>query len=301
MATAIQKIINQALTSRIDARRKPVRGVRFPTSLAVTYMRWIRAYARELRHATDEWVQWQLKPALALLEYEQDGLRQDSVENIEQQLDNLSARFATVMTDEAIRQYIYEHSREILAYTKRQWIRSIHAITGVDPLLHDAVMERIVKAHVRENVSLIKSIPQKYYNDIDRVVMSGVRSGSMLKDIEQGIKDVYPPNYDRASLIARDQTGSLNAAIVDEQYKQANLTTYVWRCMQDSRVRGNPLGKYPNATYSHWDREGKVFSVDDPPPDGHPGEPIQCRCFRQVQESEVLGKEEETLKPGQQY
>ena len=67
----------------------------------------------------------------------------------------------------------------------------------------------------------------------------------------------------------------------------------------DERVRGNPNGKYPNAKYNHWEREGQIFSVDEPPEDGHPGEPIRCRCYRRLQEAEVLGDTEHILQPGE--
>jgi SPP1 gp7 family putative phage head morphogenesis protein len=41
----------------------------------------------------------------------------------------------------------------------------------------------------------------------------------------------------------------------------------VWSTQLDERVR--PL---------HENREGQVFSWDDPPSDGHPGFPPGCRC-----------------------
>ena len=44
---------------------------------------------------------------------------------------------------------------------------------------------------------------------------------------------------------------------------------------------GNPGGLYPegNAVHgNHWEREGQEFRWDQPPEDGHPGQPIECRC-----------------------
>ncbi|MBD3661803.1 MAG: minor capsid protein, partial [Arenibacter algicola] len=42
---------------------------------------------------------------------------------------------------------------------------------------------------------------------------------------------------------------------------------YIWRTRGDGKVRS-----------SHADRDGKVFSWDDPPEGGHPGEAPNCRC-----------------------
>ncbi|WP_149789218.1 minor capsid protein [Lutimaribacter pacificus] len=44
-------------------------------------------------------------------------------------------------------------------------------------------------------------------------------------------------------------------------------THYIWRTRDDGKVRS-----------SHAAREGQVFSWDDPPVGGHPGEDYNCRC-----------------------
>ncbi|MEM6780497.1 MAG: colicin E3/pyocin S6 family cytotoxin [Pseudomonadota bacterium] len=45
---------------------------------------------------------------------------------------------------------------------------------------------------------------------------------------------------------------------------------YVWRTVGDGKVRG-----------AHAAREGQVFSWDNPPDGGHPGEDYNCRCWAQ--------------------
>jgi uncharacterized protein with gpF-like domain len=58
---------------------------------------------------------------------------------------------------------------------------------------------------------------------------------------------------------------------------------------------GNPSGLYPHWHRQHGDhyaREGKVYSWDKPPADGHPGTPIGCRCFAQtiINVDAILGR-----------
>ena len=48
-------------------------------------------------------------------------------------------------------------------------------------------------------------------------------------------------------------------------------THYIWRTQGDNKVRP-----------SHRANDGKIFSWDDPPPTGHPGEDFGCRCFAQA-------------------
>ncbi len=85
-----------------------------------------------------------------------------------------------------------------------------------------------------------------------------------LADLLQGRTGVAES---RAMLIARDQTTKLNGALNEIRQTEAGVTSYTWSTSLDERVRDE-----------HSEREGEVFDWDSPPEDGHPGEPIQCRC-----------------------
>ena|GEM_PF-3500366 len=301
------KRVWDALKGVMRTRRRRRLGIRFPTSVAIRYKRWIQSYVNELRTVLDGWVENDLVPALVdHLQVYHDGTRterQDSVDRITDKLEELKQLFYTLLTEEALQQQVEDYSRLILDYSKRQWVRSIHQIRQLDPLTNDARLEEILRAQVHENVRLIKSIPEKYFDDVERVVMDGVRKGKGIKEITEEITAVYPSKT--AGLIARDQCGSFAGALSREHFSQAGLKTYIWRNMQDERVRGNPMGRYPHAQYSHWDREGKVFAWDDAdgevPEDGHPGFPIACRCWAQVQEEEALYDTESMVQPGEYY
>ena len=43
---------------------------------------------------------------------------------------------------------------------------------------------------------------------------------------------------------------------------------YIWRCVGDGKVRS-----------SHADRDGQIFSWNEAPEGGHPGEEYNCRCI----------------------
>jgi SPP1 gp7 family putative phage head morphogenesis protein len=104
------------------------------------------------------------------------------------------------------------------------------------------------------------------------------KDGSSTKDIQSKLFEDNDITLRRARLIARDQIGKLNAEITEKRHKELGVTEYIWDAAMDERTRGNPTGLYPNAKYSHWDREGKVFKYSDPPEDGPPGYSYQCRC-----------------------
>ena len=62
-----------------------------------------------------------------------------------------------------------------------------------------------------------------------------------------------------------------------------NHTTpqYIWRTAGDGKVRR-----------SHAANNGKIFSWNNPPPTGHPGETYGCRCWAEAYKPETLDTEE---------
>ncbi len=103
--------------------------------------------------------------------------------------------------------------------------------------------------------------------------------GTTPRELAESLADRFDMAEDDAMRIARDQIGKLSAQLNEDRQEAMGVTSYIWRGALDNRERDE-----------HVEREGKEFSWDDPPEDGHPGEPIQCRCyaepvFAQLQES----------------
>jgi SPP1 gp7 family putative phage head morphogenesis protein len=133
-----------------------------------------------------------------------------------------------------------------------------------------------------ENVSLIKSIPAEQFGKIERAVIDNF-SGRNLKGgtLRQEIQRIGKVTKSRAKLIARDQSEKMNAAFNEVRQNENGIKEYIWRTAQDERVVGTPGGEYPDGNSmhgNHYVRDGKPFRWDSPPADGHPGQPINCRC-----------------------
>jgi len=74
---------------------------------------------------------------------------------------------------------------------------------------------------------------------------------------------------DNRDLFNKRLESKLKAAIAEKDRTAfAFIRRYVWRTVGDDTVRHN-----------HAVREGRVFSWDDPPDGGHPGEDYNCRCW----------------------
>ena len=164
-------------------------------------------------------------------------------------------------------------------------------ILGLDPLGSEPWLQDLLRQATEENVGLIKSIPEAFFQDIEADVLAQGRAGLRVEAVAQGLESKYlahaaawvKSTENRAKLIAVDQIGKLYGELDRIRQTDIGITRYRWRSSRDERVRGNPSGKYPDSRPSHWAREGRVYSWDDPPrqssDDGHPGKPIRCRCY----------------------
>ena len=130
----------------------------------------------------------------------------------------------------------------------------------------------------KENVKLIKSIGSRLFSEVEAEVSEAWRIGRSTDVLARNISERFDVSENRGRLIARDQVQKLNSAVAAKRQKDLGVVEYEWSTSRDERVRGNPSGLYPDAKFSHWEREGQRFRYDEPPEDGHPGHAINCRC-----------------------
>lgn len=126
-------------------------------------------------------------------------------------------------------------------------------------------------AWVRQNLALIKSIDTETMRRIEDKMMEriieNVDTGTLTKYLIKDIRDLAGVEVNRATLIGVDQVGKLNGRLTQYRQEHAGIGEYRWETSQDERVRP-----------AHRLRQGKTYKWSNPPPDGHPGYPIRCRC-----------------------
>lgn len=123
------------------------------------------------------------------------------------------------------------------------------------------------KSFASENVKLIKSIPEQYLDRVGNLIQKEFRQGTDHRKIADMIQETFDVPRSRAKTIARDQVGSLNGTLTQLRNQEMGLSEYTWLTAGDERVRP-----------AHAARDGETFAWDKPPPDGNPGQPINCRC-----------------------
>jgi SPP1 gp7 family putative phage head morphogenesis protein len=175
------------------------------------------------------------------------------------------------------------------AFHRDQLGRQVRAALGVDVLTSDRRLPQIMGGFVAENVALIKAVPEDVARSLEQVITRGVASGDRWRDIAKDVDKTFASGRERAHLIARDQVGKFYGQVNETRQKEIGVTKYTWRTVHDVRVRGTPGGAYASARYSHFHRDGVVFEWEHPPPDGHPGTPILCRCYADPVLTDILG------------
>lgn len=144
--------------------------------------------------------------------------------------------------------------------------------TGVVP----KGMEDVAKAIINENVSLIKSIPVEYLNDVEGAVMRSITAGEGAPDLEPLIKKYSGQTDRRVRNLALDQTRKAYNAINKQRMQAVGVKKFEW-------VHSGG-GQFPRK--SHQALDGRIFSFDDLPLKGeegfvngqYPGQAINCAC-----------------------
>jgi SPP1 gp7 family putative phage head morphogenesis protein len=129
-------------------------------------------------------------------------------------------------------------------------------------------IERKLDVWAAQNVDLIETIPETYFDDIRLQVTAAIQNGVRAETLSRHLMERVEIPRNRAVLIARDQIGKLNADLMQSRNENLGIKGYIWRSVNDNRVRPE-----------HQDRDGQSFLWSNPPSGGHPGEDIQCRCY----------------------
>lgn len=135
-------------------------------------------------------------------------------------------------------------------------------------------MTTIMKAHISDNVELIRSIPQKYFLEIKGAVYRSITSGNGLADLVPAIQKYDGMTRRRAETIAADQTRKVYSNLNFERMAKVGVKKFEWI----------HSGGGQHARPIHVALDGEIFSMDNLPvidedgTTGIPGQLINCRC-----------------------
>lgn len=148
-----------------------------------------------------------------------------------------------------------------------------------------------LEAATIQNANLIKSIPQRYLDDVANTVQTGMRAGVLPRAIAKELVEKFGVAERRAKFIARDQAAKVNGEITKQRQIDAGFEYFKWIDADDSRVRKRHR-EIANADVGFG---VGVYRWDDLPI-GDEGTPIQCglsyncRCVSRPIRNSVVEK-----------
>ncbi|WP_229183981.1 minor capsid protein [Bradyrhizobium oropedii] len=136
-------------------------------------------------------------------------------------------------------------------------------------------MRDVMDATITEQVSLIKSIPERYFTQVQGIVMRSVQTGRDLGQVTKDLQEQFGVTRRRAETIARDQNNKATTAMTNARQQSLGITEGDW-------VHSG-AGKHPRPT--HVAMNGKRFDLKKGMYDSAvgrwimPGVEPNCRCF----------------------
>ena len=150
-----------------------------------------------------------------------------------------------------------------------QWKAKMRRYLGVRVnLFADSVLRPIMEDRVRDNVALIRTIPERLHA---KLINKTYALQSTVPFDQARLQEVLATEFGSTGYdlrrLTRDQTSKTMAQFSQARQEQAGVERYIWSTAGDERVRP-----------THEDNDGGEFRWDSPPSTGHPGEDFQCRC-----------------------
>lgn len=267
-AIIARRTLSAALVKHRRHRRRMPKQ-RQPNAERLAYSVALLAILARARHFIDQ----QFMPMLPDL-VRKAGIVHDAIrsypDEVSDALDSIAEKFFAEFTNERLRRTALAMAQRTNLFQKKEFNRQLAAVAGreigIDIFAEPRIQERL-EAFAAANVQLVKRVPQQFFDDVGTRVVQGLRRGERAEDLQQEIQDRYGVAESRARLIARDQIGRLTGELNMARQQDLGIEKFTWRTVGDERVRDE-----------HEELDGKVFPWDDPPSEGIPGEPINCRC-----------------------
>jgi len=257
-----------------ELKYKPSTRILMPNGIELQYYRYLLNYVRTLINLTKEIYY----PALenAVFQAKEVVPAYDSIQLIidtytDSILEGL-AKTQIALNSEFTEFSLFNNAtfvaNEVADFSREELQRLTRQAVGVDIFTSEPWLADTVQSFAENNVKLIKTVPEKYFNEIRQLSVQGIQQGKSFRAIKSEIIERQGVSKWNAERIARDQILTLNSQMNEYRQREIGVSSYVWRTMGDNRVRPR-----------HTAREGKVFFWNNPPSGGHPGSEVLCRCF----------------------
>jgi Uncharacterized protein, homolog of phage Mu protein gp30 len=218
------------------------------SSIMAAYQNKLKALVKDMRNS----IEWYMKGRIKrVVEAVNDS---NPATEVQKELDRIKRQYAK-KTKELSKDLA---KKIVLQIRKDAQNRLIAKVKDVKPeikgikLTMSEPMKIKVSAAIKQNVSLIRTIPDRYFSRIENTIMSNVRNNEGTASLFKQLVVAYGITQSQATLIAVDQTRKIHAEIIRQECKELGFNTAIWRHSGISR----------EPRISHQRADGKKFDIN---------------------------------------
>src|SRR3990172_9434899 len=230
-----QKAAQAKSRGRTLRLRKPPKP-RSVKGLQRDYLRALRPILELMRQVITESVLPMLGPILQQaknLRPKADLKQDDFQDDIDRAMSMARIQFLRRYTPEEIAVLVKKQADKIDMFNAKEMDRTFGAVLGIDLARVEPWLPTEIKTFTKQNVSLIKSIPEQYFDRVEQTVIRGVSQGKLGADIADEIEQAFGISESRAALIARDQASKFNGTLNQLRQTAVGIKQYTWSTCVD--------------------------------------------------------------------
>ncbi len=162
---------------------------------------------------------------------------------------------------------------DVAARDRKAWMAVSREMgAAIHREIENAPTGAILRERLKEQVSLITSLPTEAADRVHQLTVEGLSNGTRASEIAAEIMRSGEVSAARANLIARTEVSRTATAFTEVRAQSIGSDGYIWRTADDTDVRD-----------SHRGMAGKFVPWKSPPTldgmTGHAGQFPNCRCY----------------------
>ena len=248
---------------------QPTVKILYPESSEREYYRLLRAMVRMLN-----------KLSLENIETLKDVLRYDSTDS-----ERISGKVLEELEVSGVKDEVISGIKRVMKgvdnTAKDNLSRSFRNCLQVDVFINDTgFLESVTSEWYSQQSQHVNSIVSTYTDKLATIISNAVQRGSLYKDVQKEVKNLYNITDNRAKFIARNEIGNLNAVTTKRRQEEAGIYCYEWRTSEDERVRVSHAELNGDLFFWHDSKVGEINGRKIyPAPKLHPGMDYRCLCI----------------------
>ncbi|CAH9013195.1 head morphogenesis domain protein [Vibrio phage 455E52-1] len=282
VAITSEELLQQQLADISEQQTAKSKPIELPKAIGISYNAELQRMVRRIKKDIDQ----SIKPQVKDLEFEYTA---DSwADVIEVSLAALRQRWSSAVFNRFAERLASKFVQSVNVQNQQQFQNQYKSF-GINIYAGSQAVSDYLDATVKDNVRLIKSIPDQYLTQVESIVLGNMRAGMRPSAINKQLQDQFGVTERRARVISRDQVSKASNGLAKKRMESSGFKYFQWIDSKDSRVRSrhkhiaNKVTKYGKGIYSFSD-----LPIGEQGVPVTPGQPIQCRCvMRPVLISEI--------------